>query len=263
MNKRSHRWSWSLGLWGVGLLSWVAATPAIANCAGQPGTVDWYAPVMNEHFQWLQGQPTQAWGSAQIFDRLEGDRIFLTQAFESLSGPQKAQALQTLIELDFRTYLTAAEYDQKFSESGIGPSPYSVIASDGRLVSAAYDGCTRNVLLTERDRFSWYYNSQGRSLPTNLPPSELRNAGRPSWRQVNFVITSANEQAVRLGFWQSVGYENSNWWIAWVPERGYFEINVPQGFDYGRLQRYWQVADRGYRYVVVRADGTKLGEKTF
>lgn len=258
-----------MGLWGVGLLSWVAAAPAEAGCAGDPGSVEWYAPVMSEHFQQLQSQQTHAWGSAQVFDRIEGDRIFLTDAFETLSGPQKVQAIQALIQFDFQTYLTAEEYEQKFSEgglgpySGIGPSPYRVIASDGRLVSAAYDGCTRNNLLTERDRFSWYYNSQGRSLPTNLPLSELRNAGQPSWRQVNFPIAAAAEQAVRSGFWQSVGYENAGWWIAWVPERGYFEIVVPENFDYGRLQRYWQVADRNYSYVVVRADGTQLGKKTF
>ncbi|MGI8932652.1 phosphoribosylaminoimidazolesuccinocarboxamide synthase [Leptolyngbya sp. BC1307] len=253
MGKRSPQW-----LWGIGLMSWVVVTPAWANCAGQPGSVAWYEPVMSEHLQRLQSQPTHSWGSAQILDRMEGDRILLTEAFETLSGPQKNQALKDLIEIDFE-----AEVTEEQLATVDGPSPYQVIGHDGRLLSAPYDGCTRDTLLTEQSRFSWYYNNQGRYLPQNLPASELRNAGQPSWRQVNFPIETAAEKSVRLRFWQSVGYQNTDWWIAWVPERGYFEVNVPVNFDYGRLQRYWPVADRNYRYVVVRADGTRLGEKRF
>ncbi|MGD1942526.1 MAG: hypothetical protein ACFB0G_14545 [Leptolyngbyaceae cyanobacterium] len=258
MNPRSHQCLWSLGL-----ITWIVAAPAGANCAGTTGSVEWHEPVMSEHFQQLQSQPTHVWGDAQVFGQMVGNRVLLTDAFESLNGSQKVQVLNTLIEVDFQTYLTPEEYEQKFTEPGIGPSPYEVVASDGRLISAAYDGCTRNHLLTEQARFSWYYNSQGRDLPRDLLPSELRNAGQPSWRQVNFAIAAEDELAVRLGFWESVGYENFNWWIAWVPEHGYFEINVPENFDEDRLQRYWQVADRNYRYVVVQADGTQLEEKQF
>ncbi|MBD2517067.1 hypothetical protein H6G93_19010 [Nostoc sp. FACHB-973] len=42
---------------------------------------------------------------------------------------------------------------------------HSVYASDGRLLSAVYDACTRFDMLTEKARYSWYYNSIGRSLP--------------------------------------------------------------------------------------------------
>ncbi|MEO1353353.1 MAG: hypothetical protein AAFW84_32095 [Cyanobacteria bacterium J06635_15] len=96
-----------------------------------------------------------------------------------------------------------------------------------------------------------------------MTESQLRNAGYPSWRQVNFPIDPATEQAVRLGFWNSVGYEQSHWWIAWVPEHGYFEINVPENYDAERLEQYWQVADRNYRYVVLSRDGSQLAEKLF
>ena len=75
------------------------------------------------------------------------------------------------------------------------------------------------------------------------------------------------EYAVRLGFCNSVGYvadyADYGWWIAWVPEHGYFEVNVPSNFDYDRLQRYWEVAERNDDYVVVRSDGTGLGRKQF
>ncbi|MEO0759904.1 MAG: phosphoribosylaminoimidazolesuccinocarboxamide synthase [Cyanobacteria bacterium J06648_16] len=255
-----------MGKWrelGLGLLGWgVAVAPAIANCAGTVGSYEWHQPVLAEHFQQIQARETYPWGTARVYDRLEDRRILLTDAFETLDGPDKRSAIATLLNFDFQDYLTPEEYEQKFTEPGIGPSPYPVVASDGRLVSAAYDGCTRFTLLTERDRFSWYYNDQGRGQPYNLPDELLRNVGA-EWRVNNFPITAAAERSVRLGFWNSVGYENRDWWIAWVPEHGYFEVNVPENFDDDRLQRYWQVADRDYRYVVVRADGTTLGKKQF
>jgi hypothetical protein len=116
--------------------------------------------------------------------------------------------------------------------------------------------------LTEAARYGWYYKARERNL--SIPFEHLRNVGEPEWRQVNFPITRFAEDAVRIQFWDSVTFKNADgWWIAWVPENGYFEINVPENFDYGRLQRYWQVADPSYRYVVVRADGTTLGKKQF
>ena len=91
----------------------------------------------------------------------------------------------------------------------------------------------------------------------------MRNAGQSSWRQVNFPIAVEAEKAVRLGFWNSVGYGSGGWWIAWVPEQGHFEVTVPKDFDYAKLQRYWQVANPSYTYVVLRDDGAQLGVKQF
>lgn len=251
-------------LWTLGLLTWGSVTsPTWANCAGTTGSVEWHQSVMVEHFQQLQARETHPWGTAQVYEQLDDGQVLLTAAFETLNGAQKQDAISTLLNYDFRDYLTPEEYEQKFTEPGIGPTPYDVVASDDRLLSAAYDGCTRFTLLTERDRFSWYYNTRGRSQPYDLPDPLLRNVGNPDWRQVNFPIAAADERAVRLGFWNSVGYANADWWIAWVPENGVFEVNVPGNFDYGRLQRYWQVADQDYTYVVVREDGTTLGTKQF
>ncbi len=89
-------------------------------------------------------------------------------------------------------------------------------------------------------------------------------ASSPEWHEpmVTVPIAPAAERSVRLGFWNSVGYEQSDWWIAWVPEQGYFEIN-PEKYEAARPERYWQVADRSYPDVVVREDGTQLAEKHF
>lgn len=235
--------------------------PAQANCNDFVGRLEWHEPMFTEHFQCLRNQSRYPWGDVPIYDRIDGATIILTANFEQLSGSQKRQALDVLLNL--QDYLTPEAYEEQLST--IGRLPHRVVASDGRPVSVVYDGCTRFTLLTEWDRYRWVYVSQGRGvIPSNVPESELRNAGYPDWRQVNFPIDPATEQAVRLGFWNSVGYEQSGgWWIAWVPEHGYFEINVPENYDAERLDQYWQVADRNYRYVLLSQDGSQLTEPLF
>lgn len=238
--------------------------PAQANCPDWVGSVEWYQPTMTAHFQNLQAQPTYPWGDARVFERIENGQVFLTPEFDGLTGEQKQQVLRTLFFFDSRDYLTEAEYEERFNLPGSGGiSPYIAIASDGRLLHGVYDGCTLFTLLTERQRYSWAYLSQGRGQPHNLPDSLLRNAGQPSWRQVNFPISPVAERRVRLKFWDTVGYENTNWWIAWVPETGHFEINVPENFDPQLLEQYWQVADQNYRYTIMLNDGTWLRHQQF
>ncbi|WP_272066555.1 hypothetical protein [Oscillatoria sp. CS-180] len=238
--------------------------PVQANCNDSVGSLEWHEPMFAEHFQALQQRDDYPWGNVPIYDRIEGRSIFLTENFEQLSSAEKRQALDVLVDYNIQNYLTPEEYEQKLSERGLGRLPHRVIANDGRLLSAVYDGCTRFTLLTERERYGWAYVNQGRGIiPNPAPDSQLRNAGYPEWRQVNVPINPADERSVRLSFWNSVGYEQSNWWIAWVPEQGYFEINVPENYDTARLEQYWQVADPGYRYVVVSTDGTQLADKRF
>lgn len=246
------------------VISWLAQlTPAWANCPDWVGSVEWHRPTMTAHFEYLQSQTSYPWGEARVYDYIEDGQAFLTEAFDRLNGEQKQQVLRTLFFFDSRAYLTEEEYLERLKTPGIGLSPYQAITNDGRLLRGVYDGCTVFILLTEKQRYSWAYLSQGRSQPHNLADSLLRNAGQPSWRQVNFPIGAAAEKRVRLSFWRAIGYENSDWWIAWVPENGYFEINVPENADSARLEQYWQVADQNYRYIVIRNDGSWLEEKRF
>ncbi|MEL7357480.1 MAG: phosphoribosylaminoimidazolesuccinocarboxamide synthase [Cyanobacteria bacterium J06560_6] len=255
-----------LRLIGASLLGWAAMlSPVLANCSDRPGSVEWYEPAMTRHFEQLRSQTTAPWGDVSILERINGRQLELTPAFNTLSGPVKQQVIASIQDLNFQDYLSAEEYEDKLSppgNAGIGTWPYNVVTPDGRRVLEVYDGCTTFTLLTERDRFNLYFT---RHFQASSDTSEgvLRNAGQPSWRQVNFPIDTEAEKAVRLDFWNSVGYDSQGWWIAWVPEQGHFEVNVPEGFDYDKLQRYWQVADRDYAYVVVRNDGSQLGVKRF
>ncbi|MEL7144342.1 MAG: phosphoribosylaminoimidazolesuccinocarboxamide synthase [Cyanobacteria bacterium J06573_11] len=250
--------------------------PALANCNDRPASIEWFGPVMSEHFQQLQAQQLQTQPgplseNASVLDRIEGRQIHLTPEFDRLTGAAKREVIDSLLAINFEDYLTAEELDAKVTSpgnAGIGTWPYDVVTADGRRVLEVYDGCTQRTLLTEKDRFDLYYTRYYDEVGQNTSQGHLRNAGTPSWRQVNFPIEATTELLVRTGFWNVIGYERSTgvedlWWIAWVPEQGHFEVNVPENFDYDLLQRYWEVADRDYTYVVVREDGTQLGIKQF
>lgn len=222
-----------------------APDPASANCAGAPpdGVV---VPLVQQRWAELQQVQTYPWGTARVYDRLDLDRrqVWLNASFDQLRGSNKRQAIEML---------------------QLGSSPFTAYASDSRILSALYDGCTRFDTLTERERFSWYYNALGRSLPANTPRDLLRNVGRPAWRQVRYPIAAAPERSVRQLFWNRMGYAQANrgLWIAWVPEHGYFEINVPNGYSVQQLNRFWNAAPRQYRYIVVQTDGTQVFDANF
>ncbi|WGV26710.1 hypothetical protein [Halotia branconii] len=219
-------------------------SPAQANCPGSVPPLEEVQPQMQQRWQELQRRKTYPWGKAQVYKSLQGDRITLASSFDQLRDSQKQEVLNLL---------------------QLGNNPHSVYASDGRLLSAVYDACTRFFMLTEKARYSWYYNSIGRSLPNNFPQEALRNAGNPSWRQVRVPISQTRERSIRNLFWNEMGYSqaNSGLWIAWVPEHGYFEINVPNGYSVQQLQKFWAVAPRNYRYIVLSTDGTILMDANF
>lgn len=248
-----------LVLAGSGVAGWFH--PASANCNDQIARFERVRPVMERQWQSLQRQTEFPWGREQPYGRLDAEEIHLTSAFNTLNGPEKRQALAAL-HLDYLQWyemLTLEEQQALAGQEGLGPiSPYRVYASDGRLVSAPYDGCTRFSLLTERDRYSFYsYTLLYRDGGVRHPDA-LRNGDRPFWRVVNHAIPAATEQTIRLRFWDAVGYDmaHEGWWIAWVPEQGQFEIVVHPNSDRNRLERFWRIAPQNYTYVVLTSDGT-------
>jgi hypothetical protein len=238
------------------------ASPALANCPGALGSPDTMQPVMQRQWQRVQQQTSYPWGTVRPYGSISGDRVTLTPEFDRLTYPQKQQVLDTLLNANLNQLMTPAELEALYNTPGFGPTPFRIYASDGRAVSLPYDACTRNTLLTERARYSWYYNQQ--LVDRTISSEGLRNIGRPSWRQVRYPITAERERNTRNQFWNAVGYNQAanGWWIAWVPEHGYFEINVPPTYDSSRLQRFWQSAPRQTRYVVVNSEGTLIQERS-
>ncbi|MDX2254884.1 MAG: hypothetical protein NW214_05160 [Pseudanabaenaceae cyanobacterium bins.39] len=216
----------------------------LANCSDTVRSLEESQPQVQAKWQELQKMSFYPWGRQSVYQKLEGDRITLNANFDQLRDGQKAIALK-LLKLE--------------------GMPHQVLSSDGRLLSAAYDGCTRFYLLTERERYSWYLNSIGRTLPKDLPPKFLRNFNRPSWRKANIAIDEQTEAEIRLLFWQKMGYQlaQNGLWIAWVPEQGYFEINVPNRYDVRQLQKFWDVVPYKYRFTVLSSDGTLMMDIDF
>lgn len=228
----------------------LVATKAQANCADSIASLELVQPVMERYFQQLQQKSQFPWGKAQPYGKLSGDRMTLTPQFDALTGTQKKQVLD-LLRLDYNSnwfsLLSEQEQGLALKNPGIvALSPYLVFASDDRLISYPYDGCTRLTLLTEFNRYQLEVG-YSRSLPD---------------RQIRFFLSPIQEKSVKKKFWQAVGYKQGDLqWIAWVPERGYFEINVYKDAVnryQNRLNKFWRVAPRKYRYVVLDQNGNLL-----
>lgn len=212
--------------------------PAYANCAGFGRPPEQVNLEVRQRVNQLKNNPNEFFGQ-KMLDVIGDRRITLTPAFDSFTGPAKLQILNTL---------------------QLESSTYEVYTADGRLVSAQYDGCTRTHILTERDRYSWYLNRPPVQMPLPMLRDALRNPGQPSWRKVNQSIHPEDERRARFKFWESVGYDKAKqgWWIAWVPEGGYFEVTVRNADGLTQLKPYLATAFRQYRYVVLAIDGTPL-----
>ncbi len=227
----------------LGLLA--LATPARANCGDPIAAQNLVQPALERHWQQLQQQQSYPWGTVRPFGTLSGDRITLTADFDGLDGAAKRQVIEALrlgTNPDWLSLLSPAEQQAAAADPGLGAiAPHTVVAQDGRLLSYAYDGCTRPLLLTEFARYQqgWV----GRTLPP---------------RTVRFPIDAATELAVRRSFWQAAAPHRADVrWIAWVPEQGFFEITVAGTPGAVRsLDAFWKVAPRQFRYVVLEEGGS-------
>jgi hypothetical protein len=242
----------------------MAAQPGLANCNDVIAPVEEVQADMEARWNQVQSRESYPWGDLQPYGTLEGDRITMTADFDQLPGYEKQRALDAIFRPDLLD-LTTAEWqdllDGYYIGAGMG-SPYEAYDSDGRLLGVSYDGCTRYTLLTERSRYGWFFNVRFRY--PGMTVEGLRNTGQPFWREVNTSISEADEFATRYAFWQAVEFPhyNEGWWIAWVPEQGAFEVNLPVDYDPEMLDRVLNNLPTIYPYRVITTDGTFVMETT-
>ncbi|MHC5717786.1 hypothetical protein [Nostoc sp.] len=210
---------------------------------------------MQRRWQDLQQQKIYPWGETRPYDKLSGTSITLTPAFLQLSPEQKQQVITEVF-----AYKVTPEESSKAGGYVGAYAPHLVYASDGRIVFDPYDGCHPLTLFTEKERYSWYFYKGVLNSNQSKIEQESRNVGAAPGRKVRFPITATQEKKIRLLFWKTIGYKqiNNEWWIAWVPEHGYFEINLKRDYDKQLLHKFLQIAPRQYRYVLVATDGTLL-----
>ena len=240
--------AWRLPLMLLASTVLLSANPALANCPGSGRPIEAVNQEVLQRLNSIKDDRSYFFGQpilGSILTTDAGNRVILTPAFDRFSGPEKQQVLSTL-QLD--------------------GSNYRVYTADGRLLSSQYDGCTfKQALLTERDRYSWYFNRPPVDLPRSELSEALRNAGQPIWRNVTVSISAPQERQIRNQFWQSVGYSqyNQGWWIGWVPEGGYFEITVVNADSLALANSFIDAAPQNYRYVVIAKDGTPLTDTRY
>lgn len=240
------------------------ALPAQANCVDRIASLEIVQPSMERLWQGLKNKEQYSWGEKKPYGEMKGNKITLTADFDSLMGIQKQEVLNDLYlsySQNWFNLLTAEEQEKVLTHPDMGAmSPYVVYDNDDRLISAPYDGCTRMTLLTEKARFSWYYLQFAYQNDRKIHSQMLRNVGNPPWRKIKHSLTIEEEKSVRNLFWRVIGFDKSNqgWWIAWVPEKGYFEINVPTNYNPKLLQKFQKLAPKKYSYIVVVDDGTLL-----
>jgi len=244
-------------------------TPVRSNCVDDISDPDFATPLFKRWFDQLKSRQSFPWGTVNPYDRFRDGRVYFNSDFDTLTVHQRMEVFDLLhLDLGGKTWYQLVQYYLPNRElEGIDPvrigarHPFAVYGSDGRLLSPVYDGCTRMLTLTERARFQWY------SLRGEVPPRHQntvnRNTGYPSWRKVRYPITPQHELGVRQSFWRQIGWsyerEYRGWWIAWVPEHGWFEINIPSSSELPLLRkRFLNRPPQGWKFVVTDQSGIRF-----
>lgn len=221
---------------------------AQANCADQIASWEVVKPAQTRLLEELRNRRSYPWGTACPYGAFNESVLSLTRDFAKLSDANKREALK-LLRLSVgnwpKEFLKDDEIKRLDNNGGAAlqgaMSPVTVVDADGRTVSIPYDGCTRYTLLTEYDRYRYQCGMRRLQRLVRHPLSESRQA------------------KVKEQFWKSVGKPCAGvFWISWVPECGYFEIDIDlqqEAAARKRLHRFLRVASQ-YKFVVVAQDAS-------
>jgi hypothetical protein len=229
---RYHFRGISLGI--LSLFSLMLGYPeaARATCESQFIT---HAPLKKAFQQYFNKLKAQKWEGVEAFDRMSSPKIYMSPAFDNLKADAKRRVLSLLL-LDYGEYTQLLPLlDKKELKSLSGSMfPYGVYTADGRVLSSAYNPCNRLITLTEYER------------------SRLPFLGVNVKRIQRFPLAPDTQEDIEKRFWKTIGYDNAgDYWIEWVPEKGYFEIDVPSRNHNTLLKNFWQSVPRAYRYLIV------------
>lgn len=218
----------------IGSLGMVLSYPGAAQAACESKFIT-HTPFKEAFGQYFNKLKAQKWEGVQAFGRMSYSKIYMTPAFNHLKADAKRRTLSLLL-LDYGEYTQLLPLLDKAELSTLTGSmlPYSVYTADGRILSSAYNPCNRLVTLTEYDR------------------SRLPFLGINIQRVQRYPLSSEVQEDIKKRFWKAVGYDNAgDYWIEWVPEKGYFEIDVPSRNHNALLNAFWQSVPKAYRYQIV------------
>lgn len=193
-------------------------------------------PAMQQAFaQYFAKLKAQKWEGIYAFDRLQNQKLYMTPHFDKLQAEAKKRILSLLL-LDYGEYVQLLPLLPEGTRRSLQGSmlPYTVYTADGRVLSAAYNPCNRLTTLTEYER------------------SRLPFLGINIQRVQRFPMGPSMQAYAKKQFWNVLGYEQAgDYWIEWVPEKGFFEIDVPSRNHSQYLETFWESMSTAYRYLVV------------
>lgn len=217
----------------LALLSFCLMVPsAQAACESQFIESEAMQKAYTTYFEKLKAEK---WEGILAFDRMSYQKIYMTPKFDKLKADAKKRILSLLL-LDYGEYLQlnpllSIEARRELKGSML---PYAVYTADGRILSAAYNPCNRLITLTEYER------------------SRLPFLGINIQRVQRYPMAPSIQEGIEKIFWKTVGYEQAGeYWIEWVPEKGYFEIDVPSLNHNAVLEAFWKQIPNPYRYLIV------------
>jgi hypothetical protein len=206
----------------------------VGNCSESYVGFDTVAKYAQPALAALKAGPNGAY-----FDRIEGERLYTTPAFDKAPAERKQAILEAGL-MSLWEVMPQAERDNLRENSGAISNPTIIVDPIGRQLyrdtpcSSAYVSLTEHQRVTNAFSISYSYTQQDRPQTYRL---------------------KLDLQQVKKGFHGVMSWK-PEYFINWVPEGGFFEIDVPDRAAVARLSKYWPKAPRGYRYDVRLNDGT-------
>lgn len=222
-------------LLATALLILALAAPAHANCAETYIELAAIAPALARGAAALEAGP-----DGTYFDRLEGDKLYVSQAFELLPPQRKAG----LVRDASATLWGAIPQADRERFMGVGQVAHGVKVVDplGRTLYQHTPCFGSFTTLTEHQRF--------------LAMFSFGEHDETAWRvQTHPLPKGIDMKALRRRF-VAAGARGPGFYLGWVPEGGFFEIDLPARAHVRRLAAFWRHAPRGHRYDVRLNDGT-------
>ena len=224
-------------LLALAVLAALLPAPAFANCAETTIDLQVVAPWITSAVAKLKAGPDGA-----CFDRLAGSDLYLTAAFERLSPARKKALIDDAEKLFWREIPEKVGDQQR--DSGAIALPVRFVDALGRELYVTTPCFGDFLQLTEHQRYLAMF-SFGESNETTYR------------KQVHPLPKGLSLKQVRGRFHGVMSWKPA-YYITWVPEGGFFEIDLPKD-ERRKLAAFWPKAPRGYRYDVRTNDGTLLG----
>lgn len=222
----------------LGLL--MAPLSAWANCTEQYVDIKTISPFEAQAFAKLKAGKDKAY-----YGRFDGRDIYMAEAFDDLDG-QRKEAIITPLPRAWHAEMAQRTYDKLIGPAG-GTSPIRVLDHAGRVLYTETPCYGSFLTLTEHQRYLAMFSFN-------------QSDEREFRKQTHPLPASIDMKSVKKKFHGIMSWQ-PEYFINWAPEGGFFEINLEARGELTKLDAFWPVAPKGYRYDVLLNNGTRIARK--